>query len=214
VALAGAAAAGALSVNRQDNSPTATVVSPTATPSAVAAIAEPTPPLRGRIMVSPAQLREAYAAGLVDQPIKSILDVRGPMQYGEFRWEDRGVPQGPTWIRIDLKSQVLSVFRAGHEIGTSVVLYGTDGLPTPTGKFPILAKLKDHRSVTYDNAPMPYTLRLTGDGVSIHASNVKWGLATHGCVGVPKAFAAKLFDAVSTGDEVLIVSGKPRQRKA
>jgi lipoprotein-anchoring transpeptidase ErfK/SrfK len=215
MALAGAAAAGAWSLERQGSSPTipASTARATAAAAAVAAPA-PTPALRGRIAVSPVQLREAYAAGLVDQPVKSILDVRGPMQYGEFRWDDRGVPQGPTWIRIDLRSQVLSVFRAGHEIGTSVVLYGTDGLPTPTGKFPILAKLKNHRSVTYDNAPMPYTLRLTGDGVSIHASNVKWGLATHGCVGVPKAFAAKLFDEVKTGDEVLIVSGKPRLRKA
>ena len=54
-----------------------------------------------------------------------------------------------------------------HEIGTAVILYGADSVPTPTGKFPVIAKLKDHRSATYD-APMPYTLRLTADGVSIH----------------------------------------------
>jgi lipoprotein-anchoring transpeptidase ErfK/SrfK len=95
-----------------------------------------------------------------------------------------------------------------------VVLYGADGLPTPTGKFPILAKLKDHRSITYDNAPMPYTLRLTPDGVSIHGSNVRWGFATHGCIGIPKAFAAKVFDVVKAGDEVLIVSGKARSKGA
>jgi lipoprotein-anchoring transpeptidase ErfK/SrfK len=88
-----------------------------------------------------------------------------------------------------------------------VILYGADGLPTPTGKFPILAKLKDHKSITYDNAPMPYTLRLTGDGVSIHGSNVRWGFATHGCVGIPKDFAAKVFGVVKVGDPVFIVSG-------
>ena len=98
----------------------------------------------------------------------------------------------------------------GQEIGTAVILYGADGLPTPIGKFPVLAKLKDHRSQTYD-APMPYTLRLTADGVSIHASNVRWGYATHGCVGVPPEFAARLFDTVSVGDEVLIV-GQPRAK--
>jgi hypothetical protein len=167
----------------------------------------------GRVAISPAQLREAYSAGLVDRPIKSLLDVRQRMSYGDFRWDDDGVPPGPAWVRIDLKSQIISVFRAGHEIGTAVILYGTDGLPTPTGKFPILAKLKDHRSATYDNAPMPYTLRLTGDGVSIHGSNVRWGFATHGCIGIPTAFAAKLFNVVKRGDEVLIVSGKPRARK-
>jgi lipoprotein-anchoring transpeptidase ErfK/SrfK len=134
------------------------------------------------------------------------------MEYGEFRWNDRGVPAGPIWIRIDLKSQLLSVFRAGHEIGTAVILYGTDGLPTPSGKFPILAKWKDHRSATYDNAPMPYTLRLTKDGVAIHGSNVRWGFATHGCIGIPTDFAAKVFGVVHVGDPVLIVSGKPHAK--
>jgi lipoprotein-anchoring transpeptidase ErfK/SrfK len=181
------------------------------TPAAAAHVqpAPAAPP--GRIAISAAQLREAYAQGLIDHPIKTILDVQTPMTYGDFKWDDKGVPPGPAWIRVDLKSQLMSVFRSGHEIGTAVILYGADGLPTPTGKFPILAKLKNHRSSTYDNAPMPYTLRLTGDGVSIHGSNVRWGFATHGCVGVPAAFAAKLFDVVKVGDEVLIVGGKRRR---
>jgi hypothetical protein len=169
-------------------------------------------PEPGRIALTPAQVREAYRAGLIDRPIKSILDIREPMEYGEFRWNDRGVPAGPVWIRIDLKAQLLSVFRSGDEIGTAVILYGTDGLPTPTGKFPILAKWKDHRSATYDNAPMPYTLRLTKDGVAIHGSNVRWGFATHGCIGVPTDFAARLFTVVHVGDPVLIVSGKRRSK--
>ena len=131
------------------------------------------------------------------------------MRYGDYRWNDDGVPAGPTWIRVDLKAQTISVFRAGHEIGTAVILYGADGMQTPTGKFPILAKIKDHHSATYD-APMPYTLRLTADGVSIHASDVRWGRATHGCVGVPLTFAAKLFSASTRGETVLIVDGAKR----
>ena len=51
---------------------------------------------------------------------------------------------------------------------------------------------------------MPYTLRLTPDGVSIHGSNVRDGYATHGCIVVPVEFAANLFDAVSRGDKVII----------
>lgn len=150
--------------------------------------------------------RLALSQGLILHPVRAILSVPGRMQYGDYRWDDRGVPPGPTWVRVDLNSQIISVFRSGQEIGTAVILYGADGLQTPTGKFPILAKMKDHRSQTYD-APMPYTLRLTADGVSIHGINVRWGYATHGCVGVPTAFAAKLFDAVSVGDDVLIVGG-------
>jgi lipoprotein-anchoring transpeptidase ErfK/SrfK len=165
------------------------------------AIATPASP--NRLALSADSVRQAYAAGMIDRPIKSILNVPGRMSYGEFRWDDKGVPAGPVWIRVDLKSQILSVFRSGDEIGTAVILYGADGVPTPTGKFPILAKMKEHRSATYD-APMPYTLRLTADGVSIHANNVRWGYATHGCIGVPAAFAAKLFEAASVGDEVSI----------
>jgi lipoprotein-anchoring transpeptidase ErfK/SrfK len=52
---------------------------------------------------------------------------------------------------------------------------------------------------------MPYTLRLTGDGVSIHASNVREGHATHGCIGLPEPFARKLFDQAKVGDAVVIV---------
>jgi lipoprotein-anchoring transpeptidase ErfK/SrfK len=177
-------------------------------------LGEPSPPLAGRVPISDAQSSDAQAAGLVDRPIKTILDVPHRMSYGDFVWNDSGVPDGPVWIRVDLSSQLLSVFRSGHEIGTSVILYGADGLPTPTGKFPILAKWKDHKSATYGDAPMPYTLRLTNDGVSIHGSNVRWGFATHGCVGVPKEFAAKLFNVVSKGDEVLIVPAKLSSRSA
>jgi lipoprotein-anchoring transpeptidase ErfK/SrfK len=175
----------------------------TAAPAPVQAAA----PLE-RVAISPADLRRAYAAGLIDRPIKTILNVRTPMAYGDYRWDDKGVPPGTTWVRVDLKTQLISVFRSGHEIGTAVILYGADGVPTPIGKFAVLAKLKDHRSATYDNAPMPYTLRLTADGVSIHGSNVRWGFATHGCIGVPTAFAAKLFDAVKIGDDVSIIRGE------
>src|SRR5205085_4412147 len=174
---------------------------PAARPVVVAQAAAVPP---GRLAVSEASARQALADGLLLRPVNSYLRVPGHMHYGDYRWDEAGVPRGPTWVRVDLKAQIMSVFRGGHEIGTAVILYGADGLPTPTGKFPVLAKLKEHRSVTYD-APMPYTLRLTADGVSIHASNVRWGYATHGCIGVPAAFAAKLFDAVSVGDDVLIV---------
>jgi lipoprotein-anchoring transpeptidase ErfK/SrfK len=160
-----------------------------------------------RVDVPESSMRAALAAGLIDRPIKTLLNVSRQMSYGDFVWNDKGVPAGATWIRVDLKSQLVSVFRSGNEIGSAVILYGGDGVPTPTGKFPILAKLKDHRSATYD-APMPYTLRLTADGVSIHASNVRWGYATHGCIGVPAAFAAKLFDTASVGDEVLITDAE------
>jgi len=175
---------------------------PHAQPAKPIARAAAVPP--GRVAVPEASARQALQQGLILRPVSTILSVPGRMHYGDYRWDESGVAKGPVWVRVDLKSQIISVFRGGQEIGTAVILYGADGLPTPSGTFPVLAKLEDHVSQTYD-APMPYTLRLTADGVSIHGSNVRWGFATHGCVGVPTAFAAKLFEAVSVGDDVLIV---------
>lgn len=170
---------------------------------------------KDRTYLSEAQLLQAKAQGSLDRDIRSILNVPDRMRYGDFVWNDRDVPNGPVWIRVDLKSQIISVFRAGHEIGTAVILYGADEKQTPDGTFPILAKIKDHKSITYDNAPMPFTLRLTNDGVSIHGSDVRWGRATHGCIGVPLEFAHKLFDQASKGDQVVIVhESSPTQRNS
>ena len=163
---------------------------------------------KDRIFLTKAQLFQAHAEGAIDRDIQSVLDVRKRMHYGDFVWNDRNVPKGPVWIRVDLKSQLISVFRSGHEIGTAVVLYGADEKQTPDGVFPVIAKIKDHKSATYNGAPMPYTLRLTQDGVAIHGSDVRWGAATHGCIGVPVEFAQKLFGQVAKGDQVLIISDK------
>ena len=105
---------------------------------------------------------------------------------------------------MDLRLQTLSVFRAGHEIGSAIILYGTDGKATPSGVFPILQRAAQHRSTLYD-ADMPYMLRLTNDGLAIHASNVRAGATTHGCVGIPPRFAKLLFEQVRRGDLVAIM---------
>lgn len=159
-----------------------------------------------RIVFPRDKLPRLSFAGAKTRPVKSLLNVNGPMEYGQFVWNDDGVPAGPIWVRVDLGGQTISVFRAGHEIGTAVVLYGADEKPTPVGRFKVLAKFKDHRSSIYD-APMPYTLRLTHDGIAIHGSNVRRSAATHGCVGVPTAFAALLFGQLKVGNEVAIVRG-------
>lgn len=135
--------------------------------------------------------------------VLSVLNVARRMKYGDFVWNDGGVPAGEAWVRVDLAAQTLSLFRAGHEIGTAVILYGTDHKPTPTGVFPILQRAEHHRSTLYD-AEMPFMLRLTPDGVAIHASNVRRGSATHGCIGVPEAFARRLFGEVRRGTIVVI----------
>ena len=163
-----------------------------------------------RVFLTKQQVAEALKSGTIDRPIRSIMNLKTPLEYGAFQWNDSGVPAGPVWIRVDLKSQMISVFRDGNEIGTAVIVYGGENKETPLGKLHILGKARDHRSSIYE-ADMPFTMRLTNDGVSIHGSQVMGGAATHGCIGVPLEFARKLFEVTSVGDEVFITSGTSAQ---
>lgn len=140
--------------------------------------------------------------------VKRILPITGPIKYGEWHWDEKGIPAGPLVITVDLEARVLSVFRNGYEIGATAVLLGTTEKPTPLGVFPILWKKKDHYSSIYDDAPMPFTHNLTADGVAIHGTKVEKGYASHGCIGVPNSFGEKLFSVTSLGDKVYITRGK------
>jgi len=139
--------------------------------------------------------------------IKRILPIDGPIKYGEWHWDETNVPDGPIVITVDLEARVLSIFRNGYEIGATAVLLGTQEKPTPLGVFPITQKRRHHVSNIY-GAPMPYMQRLTNDGISLHASEVEWGYASHGCIGMPEPFAAKVFAKTSLGDRVFITRGK------
>ena len=104
---------------------------------------------------------------------------------------------------------MISGFRDGDEIGAAAVLLGTDEHPTPVGVFPILTKERHNVSEKYGNAPMPWTLRLTWDGVAIHGgSQVERGYASHGCIGTPDPFVSRLFAIAKPGDKVIITRGK------
>lgn len=137
--------------------------------------------------------------------VRSLIEVGKPLRYGDYVWDDGAVNTGPVWIRIDLTRQLVSVFRGEDEIGTAVILYGAPEKPTPKGAFKVIAKATDHYSRSYD-APMPFMLRLTDDGIAIHASRVRPNGATHGCLGVPLRFAELLFRVAGMGTEVFILA--------
>lgn len=177
--------------NRKPASPPTTQVAAPAVPP------EPAPP---QAVSGAARAEEPFV-------IKRILPIDGPIKYGEWRWDDKGVPEGPIVITVDLEARVLSVFRNGYEIGATAVLLGTEDTPTPLGVFPITEKKAEHVSNLY-GAPMPYMQRLTNDGITLHGSEVELGYASHGCIGMPEPFAARLFHVTSLGDKVYITRGK------
>lgn len=140
--------------------------------------------------------------------VRHYAELTEPLTFGQFYWDESFVRQigasGPARIVVDLEAETLYVYRAGVEIARTRITRGWEQYDTPTGVFPILEKDADHYSSTYDNAPMPYNLRLTWAGVAIHGAEVDDISATHGCIGVPLEFARKLFGNVQTGDKVLV----------
>src|SRR5436305_14431566 len=115
-----------------------TALKPEAHASALSRPAAPAVAPGNRLFLTKAQLDQAIASGTLDRPVRSLLAVKAPLHFGDYAWDDRGIPAGPTWIRVDLGAQLISVFRSGHEIETAVIVYGGESKQTPAGKLHIL----------------------------------------------------------------------------
>ena len=135
---------------------------------------------------------------------------------GDWVWGERLAPRGPVLVYVDLDRQLASVYRNGIRIAASTISSGKEGYETPRGVFTILEKDIDHRSRTYDNAPMPYQQRLTWKGVALHAGNLPGYPASHGCVRMPMDFAKLLFATTEMGGTVVIAGkhGDPYKKPA
>lgn len=170
--------------------------------------AGPVPPAYRIARTVPTAPRPTPSTTPAAYTVKTILPIDGPLRYGDWHWNEAAAPAtGAVVITVDLAARVLSIFRDGHEIGATAIVYGADEKPTPLGVFPVTEKDAHHVSNIY-GAPMPYMLRMTNDGISIHGSEVAAELMTHGCVGVPTPFARKLFAAVKLGDKVIVSNGE------
>lgn len=123
---------------------------------------------------------------------------------GDYMWDTSNAGDLSVRIIISLPLQRAFVYQGGALVGMAAVSTGRDGYETPVGEFTILAKDKDHRSNLYDDAPMPYMLRLTWDGVAIHAGHNPGYAASHGCIRVPMGFAEKLFAIAYKGADVTV----------
>jgi len=143
--------------------------------------------------------------------VKTVLTLDAKLELGDFAWSDEGAPPGPIEIVADLAWQRLYVYQGGVEIGRSSIIYGANDKPTPMGAFAITGKDAHHVSNLYD-AKMPYMMRLTNDGITIHGTeHVAYGYASNGCVGIPTEFARLLFAKARVGDKVLITNNWMRQ---
>jgi hypothetical protein len=133
---------------------------------------------------------------------------------GEFLWFPEVAPAGPVTVVVSLPQQLARVYRNGVLIGISTVSTGRRGFETPTGVFQVLEKHRTHVSNLYDEAPMPYMVRLTWSGVALHAGQLPGHPASHGCVRLPLAFSQRLYEVTRLGTTVVISSETVEPRVA
>ena len=151
----------------------------------------------------------ALAQGSAKSASLELAKKADALKPGEWLLYPEIAPDGPTLVYVDLARQRATVYRNGVRIGVSTISSGKKGNSTPTGVFTILQKNKDHRSSTYDNAPMPYMQRLTWSGVALHAGHVTGRPASHGCIRLPHGFAKKLYGMTNFGTTVTVTRERP-----
>lgn len=127
------------------------------------------------------------------------------LQPGQWVWAGEVSPAGPVTVHVDLSRQLVTVYRNGVRIGVSTASTGRRGYETPTGVFTVLQKKARHRSNLYNNAPMPYMIRLTWDGIAFHGGAVGARPNSHGCIRLPMAFARELYRIMPMGGAVVVV---------
>jgi lipoprotein-anchoring transpeptidase ErfK/SrfK len=127
--------------------------------------------------------------------------------YAKYSWltSDDNQPDASTVVNhivVSLADQRLYAYHDQQLVAWSNVSTGRPGHETPTGDFTVSQKDVDHHSSLYDDASMPYFMRLTDGGVGLHAGFLPGYPASHGCVRLPIGMAHDLFQHVEPGTPV------------
>ncbi|HEX6660507.1 MAG TPA: L,D-transpeptidase family protein [Sphingomicrobium sp.] len=151
--------------------------------------------------------QSVYAQGSATSAPLALIDDPRALKPGQWVWAAQDAPEGPVLVYVDLTRQIATVYRNGFRIAVTTVSTGRPGFATPTGVFTILQRDANHHSSKYNDAPMPFTERLTWQGVALHAGGLPGYPSSHGCVHLPLQFAKLLFGIESLGGTVIIAGG-------
>jgi lipoprotein-anchoring transpeptidase ErfK/SrfK len=110
----------------------------------------------------------------------------------------------PLLAVISIGSQKLSLYDQTGRVLTSPISSGQSGHRTPTGVFSVIQKNRYHESNIYSGAPMPFMQRITWSGIAMHEGRLPGYPASHGCIRLPGAVAAKLFEMSKLGMRVVV----------
>ncbi len=146
-------------------------------------------------------------------------------------WEG-GSGNGPPRIRISRADQTAYFYRGDQLVGKSWLSTGDVNHSTPAGSYRIIQKNKWHKSsrygaavdaagnvvvaevdikkdklppgTKYEGAKMTNFMRLTNDGIGMHAGFLPGYPASHGCIRMPEQMSELFFNNVNLGTPVTI----------
>lgn len=154
-----------------------------------------------------------------------------------YEWNGKG--QKLSRIVVNTDEQKARFYVGDEQVGWTTVASGVPKHATPVGHFEVIEKVANKRSNLYgkiygkggqvvrsdakagahpvpagarfEGAKMPYFLRLTYDGVGLHAGPIPrpGRPASHGCIRLPAKMAPVLFEHVGVGTKVSIVGKGP-----
>jgi len=159
-------------------------------------------PNRKHIRVRPAHLAIAALAALItagDQADAASRRSIRPVESITSRTAGE-----PVLAIVSLRNQEITVYDANGWIQRAPVSSGQKGRETPAGVFSVIQKEAEHYSNLYDDAYMPHMQRITWSGIALHGGPLPGYASSHGCIRMPFAFAARLFDLTQVGMRVVV----------
>jgi hypothetical protein len=152
---------------------------------------------------SPVAKAEASAAAyMASIDMVQIFGAKRPKP-GQYLWR-KGSFSGEPRVVVSIPDQLAYLYRDNELVAVAAISTGVDEHPTPTGIFSVLVKKPMHRSIKYDNAPMPFTQMFDEYGTALHAGPNPGHRASHGCIRLPAEFAKRLYEVTDLGATVII----------
>ena len=162
----------------------------------------PAAPALASLETPEAKAEAADAAMMARLDMEEVFGSK-ELKPGQYLWR-KGSFSGEPSVVVSLTDQLAYLYRGDQLVAVSTVSTGTDENPTPKGIFTVLAKKPMHRSIKYDNAPMPFMQRIDDYGVALHAGHLPGYPAIHGCIRLPSEFAKRLYSVTDLGATVMI----------
>lgn len=181
------------------------------------------------------EAQTAVPPAVEPEPIPEPQEKPKPGMLYEWNGDGRSI----TRIVVNTDEQKARFYVGDEQIGWTTVASGVSKYPTPVGHFEVMEKVENKRSNLYgkiysqggkvlhanaktgrdpvpsgarfEGAKMPYFLRLTYDGIGLHAGPIPrpGRPASHGCIRMPNKMAPILFEHVNLGTKVSIVGKGP-----